>query len=149
MEILDRMEDEAAERSFPNAGAEGCLAVLKKQGFSLGILTRNSLKSVKKALEKFGSVVLEDFTAVVTREMSLPKPHPDGVLKGAQLMGLSPSDLCVVGDFRFDIMAGHAAGAATVLLTNGGRYVRGPEDPPPDYVISHLEEILSILLTRS
>lgn len=149
MAVLDQMEDEAAEKSFPNAGAEECLSVLKSCGFSLGIFTRNSLRSVGKAIERFGTLALEDFHAVVTRELCIPKPHPDGVLKAARLMNLSPPELCVIGDFRFDIMAGHAAGATTVLLTNGRCHVREPGDPDPDFVIAHLEEILQILLPPS
>jgi HAD superfamily hydrolase (TIGR01509 family) len=149
MAVLDRMEDQAAERSLPNTGVETCLTLLKKEGFLLGILTRNSLSSVSKAFCQFDSIRMDDFTAVVTRQSALPKPHPDGVLKGAALMGLSPSELCVVGDFRFDVMAGHAAGAATILLTNGGQPDLLHGDPAPDYVISQIEEILPILLPRS
>ena len=60
-------------------------------------------------------------------------------------MGLTPSELLVVGDFRFDVMAGKAAGARTALLTDGERSVMAPGDPEPDFTISHLETIFDIL----
>jgi HAD superfamily hydrolase (TIGR01509 family) len=145
MEILEEMEDNAARASLPNRGAEECLRALKERQIPVGILTRNRLKSVRRALEQFKVVTIDDFDAIVTRELSLPKPHPDGVIKAAGQMGLSPEELLVVGDFRFDVIAGKRAGASTVLLTNGGESVMAPDDPQPDYTISRLEDLPLIL----
>lgn len=145
MRILEKEEEQAALASRPNKDAEKCLSALKGKGIPIGILTRNSLNSVKKALQQFEGITINDFAAVVTRDFSPPKPHPDGVQKAATQMGLLTSELLVVGDFRFDVMAGKAAGAKTALLTNGGKSVMIPGDPDPDYTFSHLEEILDIL----
>ena len=144
MKILEEIEDQAAEASRPNRGAEKCLSVLKERGIILGILTRNGLSSVKKALKKFSGITIRDFAAVITRDESLPKPHPDGVYEAARQMGLSPGEILMVGDFRFDVMAGNAAGVKTVLLANGGKSVMLPGDPEPDYIVSHLEEMLDL-----
>jgi phosphoglycolate phosphatase-like HAD superfamily hydrolase len=100
---------------------------------------------VRLALERFESVRLHDFSAVITRDDSLPKPHPDGVHKACERMGLATSELMVVGDFRFDVMAGKAAGACTVLLTNGRQSLMTPGDPEPDYTVACLEEILQLV----
>jgi phosphoglycolate phosphatase-like HAD superfamily hydrolase len=53
--------------------------------------------------------------------------------------------VAVVGDFRFDVISGKRAGAVAILLTNGGRSVMDPEDPKPDYIIAHLEELPALL----
>jgi len=143
--ILESKEEQAADESIPNRGAEKCLLTLRSKGFLLGILTRNSLKSVCRMLEKFTGITTQDFTAIVTRENSLPKPNPDGVYKAARLMGISTSEMIVVGDFRFDVMAGHDAGAFTILITNNSQAAMAPGDPEPDYTIDHLEEILEII----
>jgi len=111
----------------------------------MGILTRNSLRSVQRALEQFESVRIQDFVAVVTREISLPKPHPHGVLEGARQMGLAPAEVAVVGDFRFDVISGKRAGAVAILLTNGGASPMTPEDPEPDYIIKYLDELPELL----
>ena len=58
----------------------------------------------------------------------------------------SKTRILVVGDFRFDIMAGHAAGARTALLTNGGKASMHQGDPEPDYRVERLEDILEIVL---
>ena len=60
-------------------------------------------------------------------------------------MRVSPAELLVVGDFRFDVIAGKRAGAITVLLTNGGDAVMTPDDPQPDYTIRHLEDLPALL----
>ena len=145
MKILEEKEDIAADASRPNRGAEKCITNLKNKGVLLGILTRNSLSSVKKALQKFQGITTQDFSAIITRDVSQPKPHPEGVIRAARRMDLAPSELLVVGDFRFDVMAGKAAGTWTTLLTDGERPVMAPGDPEPDFTISHLETIFDIL----
>jgi hydrogenase expression/formation protein HypE len=145
IKILESAEEKAAEESLPNVGAEECLLTLRDKGVLLGIITRNSLPSVRLALERFETVRLLDFSTVITRDDSLPKPHPDGVHKACDRMGLAASELMVVGDFRFDVIAGKAAGACTVLLTNGRRSVTAAGDPEPDFTVARLEEILQFV----
>jgi hydrogenase expression/formation protein HypE len=147
LEILRIKEEQAAQESLPNAGAESCLAVLKEKGLMIGIITRNSLHSVRKAFEKFKTIDSGAFAAIITREDGPPKPNPDGVHQAAQRMGIMSSDLLVVGDFRFDIIAGYEAGSRTVLLTNGREPVILPGDPAPDYTVGCLGE-LPIIVDR-
>ena len=146
MKILDEMEDRAGDESRPNRGAEKCLSILQQKGFVIGILTRNSLSSVKKALVHFKGVSINDFSAIITRDaVPIPKPRPEGARKAAMQMGLLPSEILVVGDYRFDVMAGKAAGAYTALLTNGKGSVMKAGDPKPDYIVGSLAEIIYIL----
>lgn len=145
LKILDAEEDKAAEQSVPNNGAELCIDGLKQRGILLGIITRNSLQSVHKALQRFRSFKAGAFATIITRDDSLPKPHPDGVQQAAKRMGISLQELLMIGDFRFDIMAGKNAGARTVLLTNGRESVMLPGDPEPDYIVTGLEEIVEII----
>ena len=143
--ILEEAEDVAAGASLPNRGAEQCIHLLKRRQIPMGILTRSRLKPIRRVLERFRGVTINDFKAIVTREISLPKPHPQGVFEAARQMGLLPSDLMVVGDFSFDVISGNRAGAITVLLTNGGEQVMAAGDLQPDYTIAHLEELPRLL----
>ena len=145
MKILEEQEDLAAESSLPNRGAERCLQALKRRQMPMGILTRSRLKPIRMSLERFRGITIDHFEVIITREMSLPKPHPDGVIKAAAQMRILPGELLVVGDFSFDVISGRGAGAATVLLTNGGVSVMAPEDPQPHYIIDRLEELPALL----
>lgn len=145
IQILERKEEQAARQSLPNAGAEICLNALRQKGLLIGIITRNSLRSVQKAFENFKTVDFRLFTAIITRDDGRPKPHPDGVHQAARRMEIFPQDLLMVGDFRFDIIAGHEAGARTLLLTNGREPLIAPEDPCPDFTVSSLEDLPDIV----
>ena len=144
--ILEGHEAEAARLSIPNQGAEACLSRLRMRGVPIGIITRNSFKSVASALRKFDGIESRDFDVVITREAALPKPSPEGVFKAAENMGCLAEELIVVGDYRFDVIAGNKAGATTVLLTNGGESTMAPGDPKPDYVCGDFNEVVEIVL---
>lgn len=75
------------------------------------------------------------FSPIVTREFRPPKPSPAGILHIAKSWGIiqesdvvdhkpvakKPLPLIMVGDSIDDIIAGHDAGAATVLLRSEGK----------------------------
>ena len=120
-DILDTFETRGAEISEPNTGAETIIPYLKEQGILVGILTRNTLKTVIRALENFEGVTISDFDVVITRDDELkPKPHPEGIFWAAEKMGIRPENILMVGDFAFDMDAGKRAGAVTVFLDNHG-----------------------------
>jgi hydrogenase expression/formation protein HypE len=142
--ILDGYELAAARASVPNDGAEDLVHRLRAAGVAVGILTRNSLASVKEALKSFPTVSLADFPAIVTREdRGRPKPHPDGVHRAAELLGVTPAEMLVVGDYVFDIAAGRAAGAATAFLTNGAPPRQ--MDVSADYTVQSLDQLAAVV----
>lgn len=141
--LLDRYEEEAARISLPAQGAESVIKELKDKDLPLGIITRNSLKAVSLALNNFDHVRAKDFSIILTRHDVTPKPDPAGVLIAANKMGILPEELLMVGDFSLDIMAGHAAGARTVLIVHDTTR-KIPSHPEPDYQINHLRELIPI-----
>jgi hydrogenase expression/formation protein HypE len=142
--LLDRHEERAARISFPAQDAEGVIRELKKKDLPLGIITRNSLNAVLLALNNFDHVTADDFAIILTRDDGTPKPDPGGVVIAAHKMGIVPEELLLVGDFSLDIMAGHAAGARTVLIVHDTTRIIPPH-PEPDYTINHLRELLPIV----
>lgn len=142
--ILEHCEREAAEHSHPNTGAEDLVAFLKSLKLKLGILTRNSLNSVRVALRNFPRIRESDFDAIITRhDVAQPKPHPDGVTLAAARMKVSPDQLLVVGDYVFDVEAGRRAGAQTAFLVHETT-TRFP-NPPADFTLKALEDLKSIV----
>ena len=141
---LDEFELAAARASLPNDGAEELVRRLARAGMACGILSRNSLGSIREALKGFRWIREEDFSVIVTREdAGRPKPHPDGVHRAAELLGVAPGEMLVVGDYVFDIEAGRAAGASTALLTNGS--AASPMAVAADFTIATLGELYGVL----
>ena len=141
---LDAFETAAARASYPNAGAEDLTRLLRARGIPFGILSRNTRECIRIALENFPLLREHHFAFILTRQNSgRPKPNPDGVLRAAELFGLPPHEVLVVGDFVYDIAAGSAAGAPTVLVTNG--HPLPPFDPAPDHTVTGLSEIEALL----
>jgi hydrogenase expression/formation protein HypE len=145
MEVLENLENQAARRSEPNIDALDLLIWLKKRGTPFGLVTRNSIESVRIALSHFKPLRAGDFHAIVTRERARPKPSPEGPLLAAQMLRLHPGALMFIGDYRFDIMAGAAANMITVLLTNGNPDCLLPHDPRPHYRVTRLAELRTLL----
>ncbi len=150
---LERFELEGAERSRPNEGAEALVRTLLAQGLPLGVLTRNGLRAVDRALENFETVRARDFAAIVTRDDPVaPKPAPDGVLLACERMGVAPERTLLVGDYVLDAEAGRRAGTVTAFLTNGlgpdpsdVDESRQPDAPGHDFTIHRLEETAGIV----
>ena len=142
MDLLDDFERAGAEQSEPNRGAEAIVAFIRSRGLRTGLITRNSLASIERALENFEHLTLSDFDVIITRDdPPAPKPSPEGILHAADGLGVDVSELVVVGDFVFDVQAGERAGAVTVFLTN-----RSGQDPPKaDFTIHRLPELEEVL----
>jgi hydrogenase expression/formation protein HypE len=142
--ILDAFEAEAARQSRPNAGAEEVLEFLLARGMKVGIISRNSLASIRTALDNFGRIRSVDFAVILSRDDPFnPKPSPEGILAAVRILGVPAAQVLVVGDFVFDVEAGHKAGALTAFLTN-----RGSSHPcayPSDFTLEHLGELKEIV----
>jgi len=167
---LARFELAGAAASAPNDGAEALVDDLRRLGLKVGVLTRNGLAAVERALAGFARLTSRDFDVVLTRDEHVaPKPAPDGVLHAADLMGVPAAETLVVGDFLLDMVAGRAAGAVTAYLTNaspgrgeGGGAPGGhdaapfegdaapladgcPEGGACDFVVHRLDEVRGIV----
>ncbi|WP_249671516.1 HAD family hydrolase [Pseudomonas abieticivorans] len=109
-------ERDLAVASKPAAGAVELVRELAGRGYRLGILTRNAQELAHITLAAIG---IDDCFArpdVLGREDAAPKPSPDGLLKLARAWGVKPEEMVMVGDYRFDLDCGRAAGTKTVLV---------------------------------
>ncbi|EKT4524725.1 HAD family hydrolase [Pseudomonas putida] len=123
-------ERDLAIASRPAAGAVELVRELAERGCQLGILTRNARELAHVTLEAIGLADCFPVEHILGRDEAAPKPNPDGLLKIAGAWGVSPSELVMVGDYRFDLDCGRAAGARTVL-------VNLPDNPWPELADWH------------
>lgn len=135
-------ERELAVASKPAPGAVELVRSLRERGCRLGILTRNAHELALLTLQAIG---LDDCFAVddiLGRDEAPPKPHPGGLLHLAERWQVAPSELLMIGDYRFDLECAQAAGARSVL-------VNLPDNPWPELTDWHardcaqLRELLS------
>ncbi|QDU29675.1 Phosphoglycolate phosphatase [Anatilimnocola aggregata] len=112
-EILDRHEREGAARSQLLPGVADLLHAVKVRQWHQAIVTRNSRPVTEATLRGVGL----HFPQVITRDDGPVKPHPWPIEKICREWQVHPAEVVMIGDYRFDIECGRAAGARTVLLT--------------------------------
>lgn len=123
-------ERDLAIASTAATGAVELVRELAGRGCRLGILTRNARALVHVTLEAIGLADCFPVEHILGRDEAAPKPSPDGLLKIANAWGVAPAELVMVGDYRFDLDCGRAAGARTVL-------VNLPDNPWPELADWH------------
>lgn len=137
--ILDRFEEQAADASELNEDTRGVLEFLSSRKIPSGLVTRNSRRSTERVLRKHGL----SFEIVVTREDAPAKPRPEPLWMICDKLCVKPPQALMVGDFKFDIVAGRNAGTRTALLTNGKTppYLK---EIPPDHVLERLADLMRL-----
>jgi HAD superfamily hydrolase (TIGR01509 family) len=143
--IMRRHERNAISGATLTDGCGDLLARLGALAIPMAILTRN----IREVVETFTQTFALRFDAVYTREDGPPKPSPAGVLKLCADLGVAPAETLMVGDYKFDVMAGRDAGSRTVLIHPGPL---SPADRlewgAPDLVIQSLRELLPLFEIR-
>ena len=130
-------ERELAVGSVAAVGAVQLVRELAGRGYRLGILTRNARELAHITLEAIGLADCFAVEDVLGRDDAPPKPDPGGLLKLATAWKVAPSAMVMVGDYRFDLVCGRAAGTRTVL-------VNLPENPWPELADWHAEDCAAL-----
>jgi HAD superfamily hydrolase (TIGR01509 family) len=116
LRILDRHEQEAAERATLMPGAGELLAALTARNIPQAVLTRNSRTGTSRVLNRLGL----SFPCVLTREDAPPKPDPAGLLKICSIWQTRVAEVIFMGDYLHDINCGRNAGMRTILYAPKG-----------------------------
>lgn len=139
---LGMIELEVARLASPSDGSRSLLDYLKARGSRLGIVTRNSRPNALVTLEKCGLSGFFEESFIVGREIGRPKPSPEGIQELLGRWKAAPEQAVMVGDFRFDVLSGRAAGTATVWVTHGKD---AQDSPAPDLRVRDLDELGRVL----
>lgn len=114
-QIIETFEQDGVENVAWNDGAQETVETVRALGLPMAIVTRNSRASLLAVCRRLNIVVNQ----LVAREDAPPKPNPACLHYTAEKLAVPIEQLLMVGDYRHDTDAGRAAGAMTVLLTNG------------------------------
>jgi putative hydrolase of the HAD superfamily len=114
------------------------LNALAARKVALGLIS-NADRDISPLLEKLGVLPLLK-VRLTSQEAGVSKPHPGIFRKGAELMGVTPSEVLYVGDqWVVDVQGARGAGMQALLLDRGDYF---QEVPAPEK-ISSLKEITS------
>ncbi|MDP9468130.1 MAG: HAD family hydrolase [Chloroflexota bacterium] len=102
----------------PLPGAVALLAHLREVGVPFGIGTSGRRPEIDASLEALG--IGADVIVVERGDVLRAKPEPDLFLACQERMGVLISDVTVVGDAVWDLLAARRAGMLSVGLLTGG-----------------------------
>ncbi len=97
----------AYDREFPTDEVEKLMALLRRKGFSIVLVSNNTRRRVR--LFAKGIRLRSVFSAI--------KPLPFGLKKGLTILGTPPEKTVIIGDQLFtDVIAGNLLGLCTILV---------------------------------
>ena len=137
--VMQKYEDAAAAKAKLNRGARTVLTYLARRQLPMALLTRNSRRSVEGVCRKLDL----RFDIVITREDGPHKPAPDSILQIARRWDMSPHEVLMVGDYKWDVLCAKNAGAPCVVLVNGGNVPDWAKEA--DFIIKRLTELIPII----
>jgi len=111
-------------------GVAQMLDALEARGIAWGVVTNKAHRFTRPVVEALG---LAPRTAVVVSGDTTPhaKPHPAPLLHAAEALRVAPGACAYVGDDLRDVVAGNAAGMATLVAQYGYLGETGRSDDWP------------------
>ena len=140
---LDDMELRMAADATQQPGSIELLDYLQAQGAKLGIVTRNGKQIAHATLDACGLANYFKENTIVSRDCCTAKPDPAGVNLLLDRWSAQADTAVMVGDYLFDLQAGHAAGVTTVHMDVAGEFA-WPQ--LTDVAVKSLQELTQQLL---
>jgi pyrophosphatase PpaX len=109
--VTERMSEVA-----PYPHARETLLALRERGFKIAVVTNSRRATVQPVLSRWQLDHL--FDAVLTIEdVSHGKPDPEMIHRALNMLNISPSHACIIGDSKSDVIAGKRAGIKTIAFS--------------------------------
>ena len=129
---------------FAFDGVKELLDGLKEKGIKTGIVTSKRADLAIRGMKIAG--IHEYMDVIITPESTeLHKPNPQPALKACIDLGIEPSEAIMVGDSKYDIYCGKAAGCKTCGVNYTFIGLDTLKSSEPDYLIDKPEEILRLV----
>ncbi|WP_421116427.1 HAD family hydrolase [Stenotrophomonas sp. AS1] len=127
-----------AEQAQAAPGAVALVRALHVAGCRLGILTRNARELAQVTLKAIGVGDMFATDDIIGRDEAEPKPSPAGLRGFVARWQVDPAQVVMVGDHRFDLECGRAAGTRTLMVNT-------PDNPWPGMACWHLADCGQVL----
>lgn len=117
-EFFRNYEARLTHLTRPFEGVEDLIRRLRDRGLPWGVVTN---KAERFSVPLTRAIALFDSAGVLVSGDTTPhaKPHPAPLLEAARVLGVAPEFCLYVGDDERDVLAGRAAGMATVAACYG------------------------------
>lgn len=127
---------------FP--GVLETLNYLKDNNYRMGIVTT---KETGSAIESLADFNLNHFfdTVIGYDLVAKHKPHPEGVLKAADVLGVNPEETIFVGDNASDILAGKGAGSTSIGIGWSKKGTKHLEEVKPHSILKNMLELIDVI----
>jgi len=129
----------------PIEGISGLLERLADAGVRIGVVSSKKTDYLDLGLDRLGLGSWVD-VLVGADDTERHKPGPEPLLYAAGLLDAKPSRCVYVGDAVTDVVAGRAAGMATIAVTWGAATVDDLAEAGPTAVVSSVAELAEQLL---
>ncbi|MEV4952861.1 HAD-IA family hydrolase [Paenarthrobacter nitroguajacolicus] len=126
---LGEMERSRTDGVIALPGAEALLAGLPDEAIALVTSADRILADIRM----HAAGLTMPSTAVTAESVTRGKPHPEGYLKAAALLGADPADVVVFEDAPAGIAAARAAGMRTIVVGDAGGELEPGMWRIPDY----------------
>lgn len=142
VERLDQLEHFYALQAKSANGVYSLLEELSHKQCNMGIVTRNTKAFTQLSLSVLNLSEYFPSECIIGRDDAVPKPDPQGIGKLLSLWAAPASNAVMVGDFKYDLLAGKAAGCKTVHVSTD-RDMQWPE--LSDYRYNSLAELAKLI----
>lgn len=131
---------------FP--GTAELLRGLHGRGVRLGIVSTKTGETIQRIMERFG---LHDTLELIlgSYDVTNHKPHPEGILKALDRMGVTPEDFLYCGDTILDAQAAQGAGVDFAAVLNGTTQAPAFAPYPCVHIAPDLTELYQWLEERT
>lgn len=140
----DFTAEQGAAQSVALPGSKDAIARLHSSGFRLGVATNDSTSGAEKTLLALGVAQMFD-AAYGYDAVANPKPSPDAIYAFADLTGLKPSEIAMVGDNRHDLEMARAGGAGLAIGVLSGTGTRETLAPLADVILGSIADLPEFL----
>ncbi|PYQ31194.1 MAG: hypothetical protein DMF56_04645 [Acidobacteria bacterium] len=131
----------ADEQTALMDGARGVLEGLTANGIATGIVTSGNRVRVSRELETHG-IAAHIHACVYGCDVTQKKPHPEGLLRCLESLGVPARDALYVGDSPEDIEMARGAGVRSIAIPGGYPNRDALLAAKPDRVLESLRELL-------
>jgi phosphoglycolate phosphatase len=134
----------AARSAVPLTDLPKLFAILKSQGFILGVASSDSAEAVTATIQTLYIESFVDFQCGYDSGFGA-KPQPGMIHAFCAALGLKPHQVAMVGDSTHDLGMGNAAGAGLKIGVLTGTGIRETLQPLADVLIPSIADLPALL----